>query len=326
MSVRMGIIGSGGIANHHLGILAAMPDRVALAAYCDPVLERAQNAADQYGGKAYSDAAAMCDAEELDAVGVFIPPVAHGAIETMACERGIHMLIEKPCALDMRTGRAIEQAVRESGVITAIAYKYRWDAHVRKAREMLRSHRIGMVHGWFWCGMPGAPWWRKDAESGGQIVEQTTHIVDMARYLVGDVAEVQAWFRRIGDGYQGPPSDVDDVGTVNLVFESGALGNISNTCMLDNWGSSGLRVMAQGFTLEVNGNRLSWAGTEGSGELENDEDGYAGEDEAFIHAIETGDRSRVYSDYADGLRSLAVSLAARESACQGGSVVQVSDL
>ncbi|HQK95266.1 MAG TPA: Gfo/Idh/MocA family oxidoreductase, partial [Armatimonadota bacterium] len=62
MPVRMGIIGTGGIANHHLGILAAMPDRVALVAYCDPVRERAQNAADQFGGKAYSDAAAMYDA------------------------------------------------------------------------------------------------------------------------------------------------------------------------------------------------------------------------------------------------------------------------
>jgi hypothetical protein len=84
--------------------------------------------------------------------------------------------------------------------------------------------------------------------------------------------------------------------------------------------------MAHGFTLEVVGNQLTWASPECSGEYQCQRDGYSGEDAAFIEAIKTGDRSVIQSDYANGYKSLAVTVACNKSAEDGGRVVQLSEV
>jgi predicted dehydrogenase len=148
----------------------------------------------------------------------------------------------------------------------------------------------------------------------------------MARYLCGDVTLVQAF-----DAHQVMHTKVEncnvaDAATANLMFENGAVGNISNTCMLEGWGQSSLRVMADAFTLAIAGDTLSWTSGEGSGEFKMTVDGYMGEDLAFIHAIKTGDRSVINSDYTDAYKSLATTVAVNVSAANGGAVVKVADL
>lgn len=323
MAVNIGFVGTGGIAQGHMKRLAAM-EGVQMAGYVDAVPERAQKAADEFGGKAYGTFQEMFDQAELSGVVICTPPFAHGDIELAACERGLHFLIEKPVAIDVDMARPILEAVKASGIATVVAYKYRWDDHVLKAKEMLADKRIGLVFGNFWGGTPGAPWWRVQAQSGGQMVEQTTHIVDMARYLCGDVVSVSALETRLYLHEQLENYDIADAAAANLCFASGAIGNISNTSMLKNWGQSSLRVMAEGFTLAVAGHNLSWAGEE-SGEYTLQADGYTGEDRAFVKAL-NGDRSEIYADYEEGVKSLAVSVAVSKSAAQGGAAVKVADL
>ena len=90
--------------------------------------------------------------------------------------------------------------------------------------------------GYWMGGMPGVPWWRVRAESGGQHVEQTTHIFDLCRYLVGsDVVAVHG-FAGQGSMTDVPNYDVDDMSVVNLKFASGAVANITSACMLEGWG------------------------------------------------------------------------------------------
>ncbi len=83
MSVRIGFIGTGGIAQRHLQTLSKNSD-AQLVAYCDLDVERAQKAAKEYGGNAYRDYEKMLDREELDALVICIPPFAHGDIELAA--------------------------------------------------------------------------------------------------------------------------------------------------------------------------------------------------------------------------------------------------
>jgi len=324
MAIRLGFIGTGGVAQGHMQRLTGMAE-VEGVGYVDAMGDRAQAAAEKFGGKAYGSVEAMIGEANLDGVVICTPPFAHGAgIEELVCEAGLPFLIEKPVALDMQTARQVEAWVKAKDLATVVAYKYRWDDHVNKAREMLADKVIGLVHGDFWGGLPGTPWWRVMAESGGQLVEQTTHIVDMARYLCGEIDAVQALYAL--RGLQDVENlDVPDVGTVNVAFASGAVGNISNTCMLQGWGTSGLRVMAKGFTLEVRGNLLSWAGAEGSDSFTQTQDGYMGEDVAFIEAIK-GDRSLINTDYADGVKTLAATVAANLSAAEGGRLVRVSEV
>jgi len=133
----------------------------------------------------------------------------------------------------------------------------------------------------------------------------------MARYLAGEVVKVQAFDTHQVMHEKVENCDVADAATANLVFENGAVGNISNTCMLEGWGQSSCRVMAEAFT---------------SGEYQVQEDGYTGEDVAFINAVKTGDRSAIYSDYADAYKTLAVTDAVNKSAAAGGAVIDVADV
>ncbi len=325
MTVKLAVVGTGGISQGHMDRFHGMDD-VELVGFTDLAPDRAQAAADKFGGKAFGDWRAMYDGCDLNAVAVFTPPLGHGDIEIEACKRGFPFFIEKPIAIDCNMARPILEAVQESGVITTVAYKYRWDDHVQKAKAMLADKTIGLVSGWFWTGTPGVPWWRIMAQSGGQMVEQTTHIVDMARYLAGDVVAVSAFYALRAARLDFPDLDVPDVGTGNVIFESGAVGNITNTCFLKGWGSSGVRVLAHGYTLKVEGGNLTWNGESEAGEYNMEQDGYAGEDAAFIHAIKTGDRSVIQSDYADAYKSLAVSVAFNKSAEEGGKVVRLSEV
>ena len=325
MSVRMGFIGTGGIAQGHMDRLSRI-EGVEMVSFCDVNLDRARAAAEKFGGRAYSDFAKMLEGEDLTAVFIGTPPFAHGEIEFACCERGLHMLIEKPVAIDCDMARPILKKVKESGVITLVAYKYRWDDHVIKAKEMLAGRTIGLVFGNFWGGLPGAPWWRVQEQSGGQMVEQTTHIVDMARYLAGEIMQVQAFQTRQVMHKKVENCNIADAASANLVFANGAVGNISNTCMLAGWGQSSCRVMAEGFTLNIAGPVLTWNSAEESGEYTKQEDGYLGEDRAFIHAIKTGDRSVIHSDYEDAYRTLAATVAVNRSAETGGAVISVADL
>lgn len=95
--------------------------------------------------------------------------------------------------------------------------------------------------------------------------------------------------------------------------------------MLQGWGSSGIRVMAKGFTLAIAGDQLTWADADGSDSFAKTEDGYLGEDVAFIEAIK-GDCSLVNSDYSDGVKTLAVTIAANVSAQEDGRIVQVAEV
>lgn len=323
MSIRIGFIGTGGIAQGHMKRLSEMPE-VEMAGYFDVAADRAQKAADDFGGKAYKSAVELLDSG-LNGVVICTPPFAHGEAELAACERGINMLVEKPVAISVDMAKPILEAIKASGIATVVAYKYRWDDHVIRAKQMLAGKKIGLVFGNFWGGTPGAPWWRVQAQSGGQFVEQTTHIVDMARYLCGEVTGVSALETRLFMHEALENYDIADAAAANLVFENGAIGNISNTSMVTGWGQSSLRVMAHEFTLQIAGHSLTWAGKDGTGEYAMQADGYTGEDKAFVKACQ-GDRSEVYADYEEGLKSLAVSEAVAKSAAEGSCLVKLSEL
>ena len=153
------------------------------------------------------------------------------------------------------------------------------------------------------------------AQIGRANVEQTTHQVDLLRYLVGEVAEVHAYYatRALNDVEN---LDIPDVYALSLQFENGAVGTLSSTCVLRNGGgSNGIDVMMRDMraTVGANGVTIFPSGAAEVGEMPESED----IDEVFMDAIRSGDRSGILSDFEDGLRSLDISLAANKSAETG---------
>jgi len=317
MKVKVGFLGCGGIANAHMERLARMND-VEMVAFCDVAKERAEGAAQRYGGKAYTDQHEMLDKEELQALFVALPPFAHTDGEIIAAEKGIHLFVEKPVALTLEKAKEIEAAIKKNGVISAAGYHFRYMDTVAEAKELVDGKTIGMVLGYWIGGFPGVYWWRKMDMSGGQIVEQTTHIFDLARYFCGEVDEVYAAYgRKILTDI--PDSDVPDVGTVTLKFKDGTVGTISNSCMISQGYTVGLHLFLRDLVLEV-GWQLRIIEPNKTIERNCAVDAYWEEERIFIEAIKQEDPSKVRSPYEDAVKSLAVSLAANKSWKEGKAV------
>ena len=321
--IRVGAIGTGGIANTHFRNLRAIPG-VELAAFCDVVRERAEAAAAQYNPQArvYANHHDLLAAGGLDAVYVTVPPFAHGEIELAVLDAGLPMYVEKPVALSLDLARHVEARIAERDALVCVGYHWRYTPATERVQELLDGATIGLVYGYYKTRPPqGKGWLTVKEQSGGQMVEQTTHIVDLARLLAGDVRRVFAAMANRVTPVQ-PGFTAADVGTATLEFASGALGTISNCWLVPLNHVSGLEIWTDKGVIEFNQRSLRWlkdGDVEGIA-LPGPPPGTSGHyfaDKAFVDAVRTGDRSSMRTPYAQAVKSLAVSLAAAESAATG---------
>ncbi|HTE16828.1 MAG TPA: Gfo/Idh/MocA family oxidoreductase [Armatimonadota bacterium] len=315
--VNVGFIGCGGNARGHMKRLMELPD-AKLVAVCDVVEELTGAAAGETGAEAYTDHRRLLDRPDLQAVYISIPVFAHGQPEFDVIERGLPFLVEKPVAIDMPTAREIEARVRERGLMTAVGYQLRYGGTVDLARELLAGQRLGLVTGQYWCNSGvGDPtrWLRQMGKSGGQLVEQATHTIDMMRYLAGEVTELYC----AGTRQVLTEIDCPDFSAVTLKFESGAVGSLTTSWAYgQGWNNTNV------VDILFEDARLNWT----FGKLTVYRDGKTDEhtppapgiDEIFINAVKTGDGSAIRSPYPDAVRSLALSLAMNRSAAESRPV------
>ena len=228
--LRVGLIGCGGIANAHTRALSTL-EEVELKAFADIVEEKAKSFAERYGGNAYVDWHEMLDKEKLDIVYICLPPFAHSDEVMVAAEKGIHIFIEKPIALDMKLADEMVRAVEKHDVKSQVGYCLRFGAGVEKAKSLIESGEagdVGLAVGWYWCHFLGGKWWRDKSKSGGEVVEQSTHLYDTFRYLCGDV-EVVSGYADKKFWVDVPDLTVEDVYSSTFKFKSGAVGAIVAT-------------------------------------------------------------------------------------------------
>lgn len=318
MPVRLGFVGVGGIARHHISKLAGMED-VELVAFCDVVRERAEEAARQCGGRAYTEHKEMYDREELDAAFICLPPFAHADQELSAAERGIAIFVEKPIGLSVERAEEVASAIRERGVVSSVGYHFRYMDATDRAREFLEGREVGFALGYWIGGMPGVAWWRRMEGSGGQVVEQTTHIFDLARYLLGEVAEVRA-VARTGLMRDVLDYSVYDATLTQLTFQSGAVAEIASACITRAGGRVGLDVYGRDWAVKLSPNRLEVSEPGRTEIMEGGRDPYLEEDRVFLEAVRTGDSSGIRSSYEDAVKTLKVTLAANRSVAEGRPV------
>ena len=315
MTVKIGFVGTGGIANHHMRTLSEIPT-AAMVAFCDVVEEKAVTAATTYGGKAYTCYEEMYDSEALDAVYICLPPFAHDRQELAAIERDLPIFVEKPVATTMAKAREIESALAAKNLISGVGYHWRYMDTTEKAIALIGDQPVGFALGAWMGGMPDVSWWRVMAESGGQMVEQTTHIFDLARYLLGDVAEVHA-MGRTGLMEDVENYDVHDASVTNLRFKSGAVASITSACMLSAGHHVGLELFLKDQALRIVGQHLTNATPDGTEVVELGNNPTHAEDQTFLQAVQSGDASAIRCDYAEAVKSLELTIAATQSAQEG---------
>ena len=313
MTLRVGILGCGGIAARHAAAVAAQPELMTIAAWCSRDPAKAAEFAARHGGAPFASLDAMIDAG-LDLLIVTIPPFARAGEAEHAAARGVHLLVEKPIALDLAAARAMAGAVEAAGVVAAIGFMYRHGDALRAWREA-DTGRIGLFAGEYHCNALHAEWWREEAKSGGQIVEQVLHQIDLIRHLMGDPDRVYArranLFHRDTPGY-----DVEDVSATVFAWDDGRIAtlNASNIATPGLWAKR-WAVYAERLT----GRFSDWNLAEFASTVDGAVTAIAGTTDPF--AAQLADLAAAIRDnrppltpLRDGVGALGLALAARRSA------------
>jgi len=327
--LRIGFIGAGGIAARHVGVLSGMED-VTIVGVADPDFARAEELAGRVGARAYNSHADLIAMEELDAVYICVPPFAHGAIETAVMAEDLPFFVEKPLSLDIVAAERIARQVEERGLVTAVGYHWRYLDTVEEARGLLADNPAALTVGHWLDQTPPPRWWWRQDRSGGQIVEQATHIIDLARHLVGEITEVYAQGAQTPARHDFPGLDVATATAISMRFATGAVGTLAATCLLG-WGHrTGLHLFCDGLAIELSDRYLMVDVGRGRPVRQAGSDPVEREDRDFVNAVR-GLPNRIRSPYSEALKTHRVALAIAQSAASHrpvaieGSVAELVD-
>ncbi len=234
--VRCAVVGCGTIGAVHAGLLAGMPG-AELVSCCDIVAERAAEYAREYGAQRWTAEYREVLADPgVDSVTICTPHYLHAGMVVEAAEAGKHVLVEKPLAMDVAAAGEAVGACRRRGVRLSVCLQNRYNAatvQVLKAIEEGLLGRVLLVTGevlWY----RGEEYYRESAwrgrwltEGGGVLINQAIHTLDLVSLMGGGVRAVTAQIGTLGHA----GIEVEDVATVVLAFESGALGSfVATTC------------------------------------------------------------------------------------------------
>lgn len=189
-TLRCGIVGCGGIARVHAGVLSRQ-ETARLAAFADIDLSRAEAFAGEFGGSAYSSLEEMLDHEALDVLHICTPHYLHVPMAKAAAARGVHVFTEKPPAMDRAQWAEFEKV---SGVRVGVCFQNRYNPSVAYLKELLASGRPGAI-----LGARAFVTWHRDApyytesgwrgalatEGGGVLINQSIHTLDLLIQFLG---------------------------------------------------------------------------------------------------------------------------------------------
>ncbi len=321
MTLSVGLVGAGRMGRLHLGKIGDL-EGVKVVGICDTEESRARALTRLFRGRAYANLTEMLQNENLDVLYVCNPVQSHGDAARLAASEGIHLFLEKPLTLDLREGRELVEAVEKAGIICAVGYQYRYQGVLEKIHEAIGTDPISLAHGyWYWTVPPVAATRSKEV-SGGPIVDQLTHLIDLGRLFAGEVERVSAEYTlntRWDEDF-----DNWDGSSVILRFESGAIGSFSSTLSLypsliekPNMSYMGLELFARNKMARFRPDNATIFRSDHITEWSN----LGGDiDHEFIRACRLRDPTLVRSPIREAYKSLAVSLACNEAALRGESV------
>ncbi len=227
MTVRFAILGPGKVAWLHADALARIPD-AQLVAVVGRNAERAGALAQTAGARVDPNVEATIERGGVDAVIVCTPHPVHAEAAIAAARGGLHVVVEKPMALDPADCDAMIAAAKESGVVLSVISQRRWYAPVQRVKAAIEEGRIGEpglasveLLGWRGADYYAMDDWRgtQAGEGGGVLVNQAVHQLDLLRWLLGPAIEVDAWTANLNH----PEIDVEDTVVASIRFASGAV-------------------------------------------------------------------------------------------------------
>ena len=229
--VRVGILGIGGMARHHVGQLTRIPG-VIITALCDTNPEQFERCKSQFpatqGAFTTDDYKVLLAREDIDAVLIATPHIPHYEHAMAAIDAGKHVLLEKPMVGSVTEATALLKKLEGYEKVFALAYQRHAMGQFKLIKDKIASGEVGQVT--YLTALQCQSWkkgvagtWRQVPEisGGGQINDSGSHLVDILLFVTGlTVAEVAAF-----QDFRGTPVDIDSA--LSIRFTNGALGNIS---------------------------------------------------------------------------------------------------
>lgn len=238
--LRMGMIGVGGIAqSRHIPAFLQLSDQVSIEAISDVNEATSKLVAEKYGIlKVFSNYKDMFS--EVDAVTICTPNKFHAEIAIAALEAGLHVLCEKPMAMNAEECTAMNEAAEKAGKVLAIAYHYRFMKDSQGAKRIILENEIGtpMVARVKALRRRKVPGWgvftNKELQGGGSLIDYGCHFLDLSLWLLGNPKAVEVTGTtynqlskmseqvNLWGHFDHETFDVDDHVTAYIKFENGA--------------------------------------------------------------------------------------------------------
>lgn len=238
MTIAVGIIGCGGIAEYHANGYLAIPEEAQVVAVSDVIGENARRVSEQVGGAGtFSDYRALLAEGGVGAVDICLPHHLHKDAILAAAEAGKQILCEKPLCLSLDEADVIRSAVAANGVTLMCAHNQLYLPPMRRAKEMLDQGELGKIyelrtadafrHAW---DVAGVTWRsRRETMGGGELIDTGYHPSYLLLYLAGsaptEVVAMNSTHRLSLDG--------EDSAQVLVRFADGAVGNIVTSWAYD---------------------------------------------------------------------------------------------
>ncbi|MGQ1836941.1 Gfo/Idh/MocA family protein [Kocuria turfanensis] len=319
MTLRIALVGAGSVARRHVGVLHGLGG-ARVVSVTDAHRPAAEALAAELDVPCFTDPDQALDAVDADAVYVCVPPFAHGPAELAALERGRALFVEKPVGLGLDVAERIGRRVEETGVVTGTGYHWRCLDTAVLARDLLAEAPPLLANGYWLDKRPPVPWWGRTDRSGGQVVEQLTHVLDTARFLLGEAVEVYAaGVRGTPDGTGPDDGDVDDATAATVRFRSGAVATLAATSTLAVKHRAALHTVSRGLVLELAEDGLTAFWPAERTEHAPAEDPRVAVDREFLEAVR-GEREATRVPYGEALRTHRLACAIAQSARTGQAV------
>lgn len=330
--INVAFLGAGRMGQTHLRNLVGVPG-VHVRVVADHSLAHAEaGAALVQADRATDDVAAAIGARDVDAVLIATPTGTHADLIEQSVRVGKPVWCEKPVALTLEDTQRVLGTVEAAGVPVMIGFMRRFDPGYAAAKRAIDAGEIGRVERFraISCDFTPPPL-GFIRSSGGMFVDMCVHDFDLARFLVGEVAEVSAWGDALIDPGFAEAGDVDTA-VAMLRFANGALG-VLEASRRTTWGYdirtevagslAKLVVEAPQKTPLLTSRDLGYAGTHYQSFPDRFEAAYRAELEYFFSCLRAGTPPE--PGVRDALESLRVALAATVS-LREGRTVRVSDI
>lgn len=314
MSISVAIVGAGRMGKRHVTNLTGIAD-ASIVAVADVVRDAADMLAEPSGATVFTDYREMLEHVKPDLVYFCTPAFDHAEQVTFAAERGVNVFVEKPLATTVAGAKAAADAVERHGILCTVGYQWRYSPATDAARDALGSSPPALVAGWWYWTIPLVDWIKDMRFGGGQIFDQATHLIDLMRYLAGDISEVYAAYTRSAI----PEAELPnwDANVVTLKFARGAVGSLHTSYALFPGipNANGVDVTLRELLVRVNFGKTTIFRRDADPLQFSQPQGW-NIDQAIIPIIARNDGA-LRATAREAMKSVAVSLAANYSAVTG---------